>query len=932
MSRSTVSRGWVVAVGAVSVVAAIAVAMLVLCPATRRGNAGTALPVSVSAQPAVVSPATQQSVRASYAALPLAFEANQGQADPQVKYMARASGYTMFLTQSEAVFSFSPQAGPSVGRGHGLTPYQPIHERGSAAVVRMRLVGGNSHSQLASMDPLPGKINYYLGNDPGKWHSGVPQCARVSYRTVYPGIDLAYYGERSKLEFDFIVAPGSNPESIGLSFDGAKHLESDASGNLVVASGAGDVVFHKPVAYQEGRSGRQSVEARFVLTGKQQVNFKLGRYDRSRELVIDPSVTYATYLGGTGEDDGYGIAIDSGGDAYVTGQTASTNFPVAGGVAPNTNAGGFDAFVTKFNADGSGLIYSTYVGGSGNDSGNAVAVDGSGNAFVAGGTTSADFPTAGAAFQTSNGGGVDAFVFELNPGGTALTYSTYLGGSGDDVATGIAIDGTGSYVVGSTGSANFPTHNPQQSSIAGTLNGFVTKLNPAGSALLYSTYLGGGTGDFAAAVAVNSGNAYVTGAAQNAGFPTTNAAFQPTCSSCTGALPDAFVTVYDAAGTAFVYSTFLGGSGTDQGLGIAVDSTGAAYVAGLTESSDFPVQSAWQKTFGGMQDAFVAQLNPQGTALVYSTFLGGSQSDAATGITLDVRKNVYVTGQTQSSDFPLATPTQATSGGGNDAFVSELNSAGLAVFSTYLGGGLNENTNAAGASLAALGSIAVDSAGDLYVTGNTLSTDFPTVGPEQASLSGGIDAFVAKYAIPTGPDFSISATTPGAVGPGASGTSTVELISLNGYSSSVTLSCSVSGAGSPAPACSASSAFSPNPVTPTASSVTSTLTITTTPNQSASSPRSRIFYAMWLPITGLSLMGMGFSGARSRPRKLFGFLMIGLVMTALFLMPACGSSSTTTITGCNGCTPSGNYTVTITGAGSDANTTTHSTQVILAVN
>ncbi|MGA8866507.1 MAG: hypothetical protein WB510_06040, partial [Candidatus Sulfotelmatobacter sp.] len=228
MSRSTVSRGWVVAVGAVSVAAAIAVAMLVLCPATRRGNAGTALPVSVSAQPAVVSPATQQSVRASYAALPLAFEPNQGQADPQVKYMARANGYTMFLTQSEAVLSFSPQMEPWVGRSRGLMPpHQPIHERGSAAVVRMRLVGGNSHSQLASMDPLPGKVNYYLGNDPGKWHSGVPQYARVSYRTVYPGIDLAYYGERSKLEFDFIVAPGSNPESIGLSFDGAKHLESD---------------------------------------------------------------------------------------------------------------------------------------------------------------------------------------------------------------------------------------------------------------------------------------------------------------------------------------------------------------------------------------------------------------------------------------------------------------------------------------------------------------------------------------------------------------------------------------------------------------------------------------------------------------------------------------------------------------------------------
>lgn len=934
MSKPSAPNRRMYAFCAVAVIAIFAVALTVMAPA-RRGTVRSASSPSSASQSGVqsgfeaktIAPAARERLQATYAALPLAFEQNQGQIDPQVKYMARANGYTLFLTDSDAIFSFHPRLPPS------RTDAAPNSQKKPDAAVRMRLVGGSSAAPVAVGKQLPGITNYYLGNDPKNWHANVSQYARVSYKNVYPGIDLAYYGEQNKLEFDFIVAPKSNSAPIDLAFSGAQHVKTDASGNLIISSSAGDVVLHKPLAYQKQNGIRQFVDAHFVLKANNQVSFDLGNYDRSRELVIDPSVTYATYLGGTSEDDGYGIAFDSSGNAYVTGQTASTNFPVVGGVA-GTNAGSFDVFVTKIKADGSSLVYSTYVGGSGMDSGNALAVDALGDVFVAGGTSSTDFPTTTTAFQKTFGGGsLDAFVFELNPGGTALTYSTYLGGTGTDVASSIAVDGSGAYVVGSTGSTDFPTHNPFQSSLAGSSNGFVTKLSPSGAALLYSTYLGGGTGDFASAVAVPAGAtgpsaAYVTGAALNPSFPTTNGAFQTTCGTdgtCNGGLSDAFVTVFNTTGTGLVYSTFLGGAETDEGLGIAVDSSGDAYVTGLTQSSNFPLQSAWQKTLGGTQNAFVSQLNPAGTALTYSTFLGGSQIDAATGIALDQNKNAYLTGETASPNFPLVNPTQATAGGGNDAFVSEVNSAGSLVFSTYLGGSLNENTNASGGEFSALGSIAVDTTGaNVYVTGNTLSTNFPKQAAEQTAEAGGIDAFVVKYAFPTIPDFTITATTPTTVAPGSNSTSTVTLISLNNYNSAVNLSCSVSGNGSPAPACSASS-FSTNPQTPTGSGALSTLTITTTGANAAMYRPAKFFYAMWLPIAGMSLLGMGFSSARSRRKKLLGFLMIGMVMAALFLMPACGGgSSGGGGGGCTGCTPAGNYTVTVTGIGTDAAATTHS--------
>ena len=917
--------------------AIISMALLALSPAAHRGTVKTAASSSFSSsaasQTATVAPASRVRMQAGYAALPLAFEQNQGQTDAQVKYLTRGNGYTLFLTATDAVFSLHS---PLALRKKSADQVR----KNSTAVVRMQLANGNSRATVAASGLLPGKSNYYLGNDPSKWRTDVSRYARVSYQDVYPGVNLAYHGAQRQLEFDFVVAPGANPAPIGFHFTGAQGVKTDDSGNLIVSSAAGDVLLRKPVAYQEQNGARQIVDAKFSLKANNQVSFKLGNYDRSRELVIDPSVSYAysTYLGGSGDDEGYAIAFDSSGDAYVTGQTTSPTFPGAAGSLTDDAA----VFVTKISPTGSSLLYSTYVSGTGtgSDGGNGIAVDGAGHAYVTGFTSSSNFPFTALAYQKTLKGTTNAFVFELGTSGT-ITYCTYLGGSGNDTALGIALasDGSGDvFVVGKTSSTNFPTlpTPPLQGHVSGsTGSGFVTKLNAAGTNLLYSTYLGGssvGDGDLAGAVAVDSANqAYVTGQTFSSTFHTTANVAQATCGSCTNGNSNAFVTVINSAGSDYVYSTFLGGSAKDGGNGIAVDSTGA-YVVGTAESTDFPTTTgALQTTNGGNTDAFVTKLKPDGSGLLYSTYLGGSAFDAGASIAVDATNNVYVTGQTGSSNFPTASPAQAANGGGNDAFVSEISSTGSQlVFSTYLGGTMDEDNTGN------YGAIAVDGPGaNIYVTGNTASTDFPNSGPHPYTgagvNAGGNDAFVVKYA--QVPSFTIGATTPAAVAQGSSGMSTVTLTAFHTYNSPVNLTCSVSGGGSPAPACSATTSFSPNPQTPSTSGATSTLTITTTGSSAALAAPRKIFYAMWLPVVGMSLVGMGFSSARSRRKKVLGFLMVAMVMAALFLMPACGGSSNNTGGGgCTGCTPQGSYTVTITGTGTDANAITQSTQVTLTVN
>ncbi len=930
MSKPIALRGWTCAFYVVPL-AVIAAALLVLFPGKAPKAAATVSAGSSASLSPSLTPAAHRRIQDTYASLPLAFEQNQGQTDPQVKYLARGHGYTLFLTANDAVFSLHSR--PVAERSN--------NQKDLSAVVHMHLLGANAQATVAGTSATAGTANYFIGNDPGKWRTGVARYARVSYQNLYPGVNMAFHGSGRELEFDFVLAPGANPAPIGLQFSGNQGVKTDDSGDLIISSSAGNVLLHKPVAYQEQNGARQPVDARFVLKAANQVSFELGNYDRTRELVIDPSVSYATYLGGLAEDECLGIAIDNSGNAYVTGQTASTNFPNTGSTVLR---GTFDAFVTKIKADGSSLIYSTYVGGSAADSGNGIAVDASGDAFVAGGTVSPDFPFSVGAFQTvlkSPAG--NAFVFELNPTGNTLIYSSYLGGSSSgasgDIALGIAaFASSGSsfvYVVGSATSGDFPVNtNPLQTCSGGVSNGFVTKLTLKGtgaSDLVYSTCLavGGAPSDNAAAVAVDlSGNAYVTGAVSGITFVTTPGAFQITCGTapnCNGGLSDAFVTVIKPDGSGYVYSTFLGGSSSDAGSGIAVDSSGNAYVAGWTSSSDFPLKSALQGTFGGgNRDAFVTKLNPMGTALVYSTYLGGSLDDAAKGIAVDGGGNAYVTGQTNSTNFKTVAPTQASLKGGYDAFVSELNAAGSQLtFSTYLGGTADEDSGGN------FGGIAVDNAGaNIYVTGSTASSDFPTTtGVFQPAAGGGIDAFVAKFAqTPTGSTFSIAATalSPASVSPGGSATSTVSVTSTNGFTGSVTIACAVSPAVTLGPTCSPASA---TPTTP------ATLTVNTTaPSAALQHPQinspSHIFYAMFLPIGGIALLGLGSAGTRRK--KLIQSMLLCLALGGLLLAPACGGSSSSTQKSAG--TPAGTYTITVSGTATVGSQTGASPVLTLTVN
>jgi hypothetical protein len=707
------------------------------------GGAAPEAPTPPAAASSQRAPLTAARARDSYGQLPLSFEANRGQAGGEVNFLARGAGYMLALSPAEAVFALTPKSKES-----------------PPALLRMNLVGADGRADVEGLEELEGKVNYLTGNDPAKWRTGIPTFGRVRYAEVYPGIDVVYYGNQKQLEYDFVVAPGRDARVIELEFAGVEKVEVEAeTGDLLLSVREETIRQPKPFVYQEVAGARREVEGGYALGEDGRVRFALGEYDGALPLVIDPVLIYSTYLGGSGDDEGLDIAVDSAGTAYVTGYTNSTNFPVANALQATFGGanfvGGRDGFVTKLNAAGTAFVYSTYLGGSGDDRANKIAVDSSGNAYIAGETTSSNFPTANA-FQGTFGGGLsDAFLVKLNAAGSAFFYSTYLGGTIFDAAHALTVDSAGSaYVTGRTTSANFPTVNPIQGTYSGGpgADAFVTKFNAAGSAIVYSTYLGGNAGNdggFTAgfSIAVDSaGSAYVTGQTRATNFPTANA-IQATFG---GGFPDgdAFVTKLNAAGSALVYSTYLGGSDNDIGFEIAVDASNNAYVTGVARSSNFPTANALQNALSGTSDAFVTKLNAAGSALVYSTYLGGAADDSGNGIAVDSSGNAYVTGGTTSTNFPLLNPTQGASGGGVEAFVTRLNTAGSAlVFSTYLGGSGGE------ASL----DIALDSAGSMYLTGRTTSTNLPVLNPVQSTNGGGTDVFISKLSeTPTTPTIGLS--------------------------------------------------------------------------------------------------------------------------------------------------------------------------------
>ena len=760
----------------------------------------------------------------NYGKLPLSFEANTGQTDSAVKFLSRGRGYTLFLTSDEAVLAVGGSKPENRNSRFEIRNSNP--QARNSSVVRMRLLGANPAAKIRGEKELPGKTNYFLGNDPKKWRASVPTYAEVRYAGLYPGIDLVYYGNQRQLEFDFVVAPSADPKAIALevgaglvlarpaaqSLRAAGHgrprgspLQIAANGDLVIPTKGGELRFHKPLVYQMVGGERQPVGGEFALLEKHTVGFRLGSYDRAKALVIDPALAFSTFLGGSGGDAGNAIAVDSTGNVYVGGRTASIDFPVTPGAYQTTNhvGNGSTAFVTKLNPTGTALVYSTYLGGSGGETASAIALDTAGNAYVAGSTASSDFPVTPGAFQTTNRaavqGSTNAFVTKLNPTGTALVYSTYLGGSGgqgnstSDKANAIAVDAAGNaYVAGQSFSADFPvTQGAFQTSNDCTANecanAFITKLNPTGTALVYSTYLGGSGGnrlgffgDIGNAIATDAaGDAYVTGQAGSSDFPVTPGAYQSTNLAAANESANAFVTKLNPAGTALVYSTYLGGSGNDTANAMAVDSAGNVYAAGQTSSTDFPVTAgAFQTTNHASNNgpnAFVTKLNPAGTALVYSTYLGGSGGvinlmstlamwggDVATGLAIDSSGNAYLTGSTASTNFPVTEGAYQTTNndqppcvggciGGYNAFITELSSAGSAlVYSTYLGGnGINPGELVGVAEFGfgdQANALALDNSGNVYVTGSAVSYDFPvTAGAFQTTLNSQYgNAFIAK--------------------------------------------------------------------------------------------------------------------------------------------------------------------------------------------
>jgi hypothetical protein len=709
----------------------------------------------LSALAAADEPA-QRRANEAYGKLPLSFEANQGQTDARVKFLSRGAGYNLFLTSTEAVLSLerSRIAGETQGRRDKESARAPND------VLRMKLVGANPTPRIEGYDALPGKSNYFIGNNPKKWRANVSTFARVRYGEVYPGVDVVYYGNQRKLENDFIVAPGTNPGVIALAFDGASKLSVADDGSLVLALAGttSDVRLQKPVIYQLVDGVRHEVAGNYVMRGGRRVGFEVAAYDLTKPLVIDPVLIYSTFLGGSGQDNGLAISVDPSGNAYVTGDTASANFPTVNPIQASRN-GSQDAFVSKFNAAGSALIYSTYLGGSaGFENGWDIDVDSAGNAYVAGRTTSTDFPvTAATAFQPtkSTNNTVDAgFVTRLSATG-ALFYSTYLTGPQGSSAFGIATDGAGNaYVTGRT-STGFPVTASAFSSTTFS-TGFLTKLNTNASgaaSLVYSTFLGPtGFAEGRAIAADGTGNVYITGYTNSTSTNFTSpGAFQTTFG---GGTSDAFVAKFNtnlSGAASRIYSTYLGGSDQDYGgnsvpmgsQAIAIDATGNAYVTGQTKSTNFPVANPFQATNAGYFDAFLTKLSPTGSALVYSTYLGGSNasnSDEGRAVAVNVVGNAYVTGYAQSADFPTANPIPPVSTTGG-VFVAKFTPAGNAlVYSTRLGTIQSQDLG---------NGIALDGAGNAFVTGVARGGYPTTAGSFQTNPAGVNDVFATLIADPT---------------------------------------------------------------------------------------------------------------------------------------------------------------------------------------
>ena len=742
---------------------------------------GAALAVGLAA----ITSSAQTALNLGFSNLPLRFEANRGQSETAAPFIARGT---------DAEFSVSPTDAQLVLR----------QSNGGTAAARMRFVGANPAARIYGDAEMPGKINYLAGDNPAQWQSGVPTFAKVRVEGVYPGINLVYYGNGRQLEYDFDLAPGVDPQTIAIRFDGVEKIAVNPQGELIVSLNGGKVVQHPPVVYQNDGAARRIISGGYKLLDAHTVTFAVGRYDPTRRLVIDPVLSYSTYFGGNYGNNIHALALDQDGFIYVAGETLATKITNAPSGFQTNFQGGIitgDAFVAKFDNSGTNLIYFTYIGGHADEAAYGIAVTG-GNAYITGGTESPDFPTSTNALYGHIGSKIlpqgfyfsDAFVAELNTNGSQLVYSTYLGGNGQDIGTAITVDTSGNaYVVGYTSSTNFPTTtNAMQRSLLCTnslyvnANAFIAEIAPGGTNLNYCSYLGGTNNDAATAIALDRASAiYVAGYTSSTNFPIKNPL--PGCQFLNGytnppILPyyiqyanyDAFVAKFQPGFSNLVYSTFLGGTNNDLASGIAVDAAGSAYVVGSTTSPNYPytnIPAGFSTNLTSFvrtnlyyyyyflaTNSFLTQIKWDGTNTIFggSLTFGGYGVDSANGVALDSSGNIFITGSATSTNFPVTpanlfgslSPTNASANPyfqptTSDAFVIVFSNdfSGL-IYSTYLGGngiyyywgGGNDSGNA----------IAVDTAGNAYVAGQTASTNFPAFDARQAFLISTNDAFLAK--------------------------------------------------------------------------------------------------------------------------------------------------------------------------------------------
>lgn len=703
-------------------------------------------------------------VRTAHLNVPLSFEVNRGQTDPSVRFMARGRGFDAYLTPAETVLRL--KSGEGYSRPRAGSESAKAAQTRKAAVVRMKMVGANTTPRVVGERKLTGESNYLRGKDRSSWIQHVSHYAQVRYEAIYPGVDAVYYGNNHQLEYDLVVAPGANPNQIRMSLDGAQKVRVDHAGDLVISTAYGDLRQHRPVVYQEVAGARKPVKGRYVLAsagdlGTPTIGFELGKYDHSRPLVIDPVLVWSTFLGGSGNDTGNGIAVDGDGFVYVTGATESPDFPVTSGVAQVELRGTTDAFVSKLTNDGTALVYSTYLGGSGSDIAYGIGVNPTGRAFVAGVTSSRDFPIASPptvlpAQANFAGGPTDAFVSALSRDGSELFYSTYYGGpggakgAGDDGAYAIAVDEPGNaYVTGYTRTERFPVLQAIQPQFgAGGQDAFVLKLSTLGVPD-FATYMGGGAynyqggTDYGAGVDTGYGIAvdpagfiYVTGCTSSKNFPVYNN-LQRINRSVRSFETDAFVAKLIPGGKQFQYCTYLGGNSNDCGLAIATDAEGNAYVTGVTRSSNFPTSIPIRGTAQGADDVFLTKINSAGFQLMCSTYLGGADNDEGHGIAVDTVGNIYITGATTSVDFPVTRAMQGRFGGLYDTFILKVDATCRnLLYSGYFGSNNQDYGNG----------VAVDQNGNAYVVGTAYENTFPTTsGSFQTAFGGGdSDAFIAK--------------------------------------------------------------------------------------------------------------------------------------------------------------------------------------------